>query len=78
MNVPPKIWVGLAWLAIIAIPFWLVLLWWLGIVWVMVTKPGWAGGIAALAIAYAVGTAAAIALTSIPAARAKAVTESAA
>jgi hypothetical protein len=38
----------------------------LGIVWVMVEKSGWASGIAALVIAYAVGLVAAIALTRTP------------
>jgi hypothetical protein len=38
----------------------------LAIVWVMVEKSGWAGGIAALLIAYVVGVASAMALTRAP------------
>jgi uncharacterized membrane protein len=47
----------------------------LAIVWVMVEKSGWAGGIAALVIAYVVGLATAIALTRAPAVALEAVTE---
>ena len=47
----------------------------LGIVWVMVEKPAWAGGIAALLIAYAVGVTAAIALTRAPVVELETVTE---
>ena len=47
----------------------------LGIVWVMVEKSGWASGIAALVIAYAVGVIAAIALTRAPAVELESVTQ---
>ena len=38
----------------------------LGIVWVMIEKPGWGGGIAALVVAYAVGVATAASMTRAP------------
>ncbi len=44
----------------------------LGIVWVMVEKPGWGGGIAALVIAYAVGVATAASMTRAPSLEAEA------
>ena len=47
----------------------------LAIVWVMVEKPAWGGGIAALVIAYAVGVATAIALTRTPVVELETVTE---
>jgi uncharacterized membrane protein len=47
----------------------------LALIWLMVEKPGWAGGIAALVIAYAVGTVTAISLTRTPAVEADAVTQ---
>ena len=50
----------------------------LAIVWVMVEKSAWASGIAALVIAYLVGTATAIALTRSPALGLESVAESSA
>jgi len=44
----------------------------LGIVWVMVEKPGWGGGIAALVISYGVGIALALSLAKKPAVEAAA------
>jgi hypothetical protein len=44
----------------------------LGIVWVMVQKPGWGGGIAALVISYAVGLVLALTLAKKPAVEAAA------
>jgi hypothetical protein len=38
----------------------------LGIIWVMIEKPGWAGGIATLVVAYAVGALLAARLTREP------------
>ena len=48
----------------------------LGIVWVMVEKPGWASGVAVLLIAYVVGLTAAIALTRAPVVGLETATES--
>lgn len=50
----------------------------LGIIWVMTEKPGWGSAVAALAIAYAVGLALALRLTSEPAVEAAGAPESAA
>jgi len=47
----------------------------LGIVWVMVEKPGWGGGIAALVVAYAVGVGVALSLTRGTAVEAETVTQ---
>ena len=47
----------------------------LGIVWVMVEKPGWGGGIAALVVSYAVGIALALSLAKKPAVEAAAAAE---
>jgi uncharacterized membrane protein len=47
----------------------------LAIIWVMVEKPGWGGGIAALVVGYAVGVALAVMLAQKPAAEAPAVSE---
>jgi hypothetical protein len=47
----------------------------LAIIWVMTEKPGWGGAIAAVAIGYAVGVAAAVALGRKPAVAAEAITE---
>ena len=63
----PGIWIGT--LANPAIVF--------GVVWNMTQKPGIAGSIAAVAVAYAVGAAAALWLSRAPAPEAAAVTESA-
>jgi len=49
----------------------------LGIVWVMTNKPGWAGGVATLVIAYAVGLALAVRLTRAPAVEAAVAAEQA-
>ena len=49
----------------------------LGIVWVMTNKPGWAGGVATLVIAYAVGLALAVRLTQAPAVEAAVAAEQA-